>query len=46
MLIFVLEILEIFHVKDHKTYGTHGSAKCILKKKEAVAIEAYVKNIR
>lgn len=39
-------VIEIFKVRDQKTYDTHGSAQCVLKRQEAQAIELYVRHIR
>ena len=42
----IAELVEIIYVKNHKTFSTHGSAKCTLKEREALAIKAYVTKIR
>ena len=42
----ISELVEIIHVKDHKTFTTHGSARCTLKEREAKAIRAYVEKVR
>ena len=39
-------VIEIFKVRDQKTYDTHGSAQCVLKRQEARAIASYVTYIR
>ena len=42
----IAEMVEIMYVKNHKTFNTHGSAKCTLQEREALAIKAYVRKIR
>ena len=43
---FIVDLVEIIYVKNHKTFNTHGSAKCTLKEREAMAIRAYVDKVR
>ena len=44
--LLIIDLVEIIQVKNHKTFTTHGSAKCTLKKREAKAVKAYVDKIR